>query len=173
MISVGFINSAFVREEADFRSSAVSSTDSIRAINVPQGGRQIVRLIAIRHRGYSGAIRVSAKDLPGGIDCPDVWFGPGVNHATMVVSADPNCEQLAGRMQLEAAEITNTTISDMMFSSARSFGQELRMGGGDWSLKCHSRWWTLPRSELLRMLTSPLNISCTVHSRQNTFRAAR
>ena len=90
------------REEPDFQVVAVSSTNSARAVNIAQGGRQIVKLIALRQRGYSGAIRVSAKDLPGGIECPDVWFGPDVNHATMVVSADPGCEKLSGRLRLEA-----------------------------------------------------------------------
>jgi hypothetical protein len=91
------------REEPDFQVVAVPSTNSARAINIPQGGRQIVKLIALRERGYSGAIRVSAKDLPGGVECPDVWFGPEVNHATMVISADSGCEKLVGRLHLEAA----------------------------------------------------------------------
>ena len=90
------------REEADFQVMAIPSTDGVKALNIPQGGRQILKLIALRQRGYNGAIRVSAKDLPGGIECPDVWFGPGVNHAMMVISADAGCEKLVGRLQLEA-----------------------------------------------------------------------
>ena len=91
------------REEADFQVVAIPSNDGVKSLNVQQGGRQIVKLIALRQRGYDGAIRVTAKDLPGGIECPDVWFGPGVNHATMVISADPGCEKLVSRLQLEAA----------------------------------------------------------------------
>jgi hypothetical protein len=90
------------REETDFQVVGVPSMDSTKSLNVPQGGRQILNLIALRQRGYNGAIRVSAKGLPGGIDCPDVWIGPGVNHATMVISADPGCEKLVSRLHLEA-----------------------------------------------------------------------
>ena len=90
------------REEADFQVVAIPATDGVRSLNIPHGGRQIVKLIAVRQRAYNGAIRVSARDLPGGIECPDVWFGPGVNQATMVISADPACERLIGHLNLEA-----------------------------------------------------------------------
>ncbi|MFO1002359.1 MAG: PPC domain-containing protein [Planctomycetaceae bacterium] len=76
------------REEADFQVVAIPSIDGVKAMNIPQGGRQLLKLLAVRERGYDGTIRVTAKSLPGGIECPDIWFGPGVNHATMVISAD-------------------------------------------------------------------------------------
>ena len=91
------------REEADFQVVAIPATDGVRSLNIPQGGRQSLKLIAVRQRTYNGAIRVSARDLPGGIECPDVWFGPGVNQATMVISADPACEKLIDNLHLEAA----------------------------------------------------------------------
>ena len=90
------------REEADFQVVAIPDTDGVRSLNTPHGGRQIVKLIAVRQRAYNGAIRVSARDLPGGIECPDVWFGPGMNQATMVISADPACEKLIDNLHLEA-----------------------------------------------------------------------
>lgn len=90
------------REEPDFQVVAIPATDGVRAINIPQGGRQTIKLIAVRQRAYNGAIRVSARDLPRGIECPDVWFGPGVNQTTMVISADPACEKLTGQLNLEA-----------------------------------------------------------------------
>lgn len=112
------------REEADFQVVAIPATDGVRAINIPQGGRQTVKLIAVRQRAYSGAIRVSARDLPRGIECPDVWFGPGVNEATMVISADPACEKLTGQLNLEAtgdAEISthqNSTLQhDVLYGT--------------------------------------------------------
>lgn len=91
------------REEADFQVVGIPSTDNAKSLNVPQGGRQILKLIALRQRGYDGAIRVSAKGLPGGLECPDVWFGPGVNETSMVISADPGCDKMASRLHLEAA----------------------------------------------------------------------
>lgn len=107
------------REEADFQVVAIPTTDGVRSLNIPQGGRQIVKLIAVRQRAYNGAIRVSARDLPGGIECPDVWFGPGVNQATMVISADPACEKLIGHLNLEATGDAehNTLRHDVQFGS--------------------------------------------------------
>jgi hypothetical protein len=107
------------REEADFQVVAIPATDGVRSLNIPQGGRQIVKLIAVRQRAYNGAIRVSARDLPGGIECPDVWFGPGVNQATMVISADPACEKLIGHLNLEATGDAehNTLRHDVQFGS--------------------------------------------------------
>ncbi len=112
------------REEADFDVVAVPSTDGVRTLNIPQGGRQILKLIALRQRGYNGAIRVTAKDLPGGIDCPDVWIGPEVNHAIMVLSADPGCEKLVNRLHLEA-------VGDAGYEALRhdvQFGTVVRAG---------------------------------------------
>ena len=107
------------REEADFQVVAIPATDGVQSLNVPQGGRQIVKLIAVRQRAYNGAIRVSARDLPGGIECPDVWFGPGVNQATMVISADPACQKLIGHLNLEATGDAehNTLQHDVQFGT--------------------------------------------------------
>ena len=58
-------------------------------------------LFAFRRRGCEGAIRVSAKDLPAGVECPDVWLGPGVDRSTLVVSADRNASPLFGELKLD------------------------------------------------------------------------
>ena len=107
------------REEVDFQVVAIPATDGVRSLNIPQGGRQIVKLIAVRQRAYNGAIRVSARQLPGGVECPDVWFGPGVNQATMVISADPACEKHTGYLNLEATGDAehNTLRHDVQFGT--------------------------------------------------------
>ncbi len=89
------------REEPDFQLVAVPRRDDPAGLNVRRGGREVLDLIAFRRRGCEAAIRVSAKDLPAGVECPDVWLGPGVDHTTLVVSADRNVSALFGELKLE------------------------------------------------------------------------
>ncbi len=88
------------REEPDFQLVAVPRRDDLAALNVRRGGREVLDLFAFRRRGCDEAIRVSAKDLPAGVECPDVWLGPGVDRATVVVSADRNAAAVFGELKL-------------------------------------------------------------------------
>src|SRR4029079_12697352 len=54
----------------------------------------------VRRRGLDGSIRISAQSLPAGIECPDVWLGPGVNSVPLVISAAPDAEQSVGELRL-------------------------------------------------------------------------
>jgi len=90
------------REEADFRVVAVPHADGPVGLNVRRGGRELVDLVALRKRGFAGSIRIEACDLPDGIQCPDVWLGPGVERGTVVVSADRNTPSRLGELKLEA-----------------------------------------------------------------------
>lgn len=90
------------REEPDFQVVAIPHSVKPAGLNLQRGGREVLELLAIRRRGWEGAIRVLAKDLPGGIECSDVWFGPGVDRTTLVVSADQNAAELLGELKLEA-----------------------------------------------------------------------
>lgn len=89
------------REEPDFQLVAVPRRDDLAGLNVRRGGREVLDLLAFRRRGCDGAIRVSAKDLPAGVECPDVWLGPGVDRTTVVVSADQNAAAVFGELKLE------------------------------------------------------------------------
>ncbi len=89
------------REEPDFQLVAVPRRDDFAGLNVRRGGREVLDLFVFRQRGCEGAIHVSAKDLPAGIECSDVWFGPGVDGTTLVVSADRNASALFGELKLE------------------------------------------------------------------------
>ena len=90
------------REEPDFHVVAMSRPEDSAGLNVRRGGRAAIDLLAFRRRGCDGAIRVSAKDLPVGVECPDVWLGPGVDRATLIVSADKNASELVGQLKLES-----------------------------------------------------------------------
>ena len=90
------------REEPDYQLVAVPRSDDPIGLNVLRGGRCVVDVLAVRHRGLTGAIRVSAgKNLPTGIECPDIWLGPGVDSAPLVITAGSNVESLVGTLQLE------------------------------------------------------------------------
>lgn len=90
------------REEPDFQVLAVPRRSDPAGLNVRRGGREVLELIAFRRRGMHEAIRVSAKNVPTGIECPDVWLGPDVNRATLVVSADTRTEAGLSELKLEA-----------------------------------------------------------------------
>lgn len=88
------------REVPDFQLVAVPRRDDPASINVPRGGREMIDILAFRQHGYAGGIRVAATDLPAGVECPDIWLGPGVNRGTLVVSASSSAEQALGELKL-------------------------------------------------------------------------
>ncbi|MFQ5734509.1 MAG: PPC domain-containing protein, partial [Planctomycetaceae bacterium] len=89
------------REVPDFRLVVVPRSDQPASLNVPRGGRVIADVLTFRRRGLTGSIRVSAKNLPTGISCPDVWLGPGVNRAPIVVTAERSAPPFVGVLHLE------------------------------------------------------------------------
>jgi hypothetical protein len=89
------------REEPDFHLAVVSRrVDQPAGLNVGVGGREMVEVLALRRNGLTGPIRVTAEQLPPGIQCPDVWIGPGQNHAPLVVTASRGCSAFAGALKL-------------------------------------------------------------------------
>lgn len=89
------------REEPDFQLVAVPPRDEPASVTLRKGGSELLDVLAFRRRGMTGAIRVSARDLPPGVDCPDVWLGPGVNRATLVVRAERGIGTVSGELRLE------------------------------------------------------------------------
>ena len=89
------------REEPDFHLVVSPRRDGPASINVSRGGRTVVDVLAFRRRGLTGPIRVSAKDLPEGIECPDIWLGPGMARAPLVISAADGAPSFAGALRLE------------------------------------------------------------------------
>lgn len=96
------------REEPDFQLIAAPHNDPASGLNIPAGGRTTLDLILLRRGGFDGPVRVTASDLPAGIECPDVWFGSGVHRTVAVVSADRNAAGTMSPLKLEGiAEATN------------------------------------------------------------------
>jgi hypothetical protein len=89
------------REFPDVHLVVVPRLDDPATLNVLRGGRSVWDVIAYRGRGLTGAIRVSAKEIPAGLECPNVWLGPGVERAPLVVTASESAEPIAGTMRFE------------------------------------------------------------------------
>jgi hypothetical protein len=90
------------REEPDFRLAVVSRpADQPTGLTIGRGGREMLEVLALRRRGLAAPIRVTAKDLPAGIQCPDLWIGPGQERAPLVLTAERGCPPVVEALQLE------------------------------------------------------------------------
>ncbi len=100
------------REEPDFHLAVVSRrTDQPAGLNLMRGGREWLLVLAVRRRGLSGPIRVTAEKLPPGIQCPDIWIGPGQDRGIVVLSADRDCPGFTGGLNLVGhADLGGTKI---------------------------------------------------------------
>ncbi|TWU05309.1 hypothetical protein CA54_59970 [Symmachiella macrocystis] len=75
------------RQEPGFHVVAIPRAERPESMNVQPGGRTLLDVLAFRQRGMSGSIRVSARNLPPGLECPPIWLGPGVDSAPLVITA--------------------------------------------------------------------------------------
>lgn len=89
------------REEPDYQLAVVSRrADQPAAWNVPRGGRELVEVLALRRRGMTGPIRVTADGLPAGMECPEIWIGPGQDRAPLVIAAASEIAAFAGALKI-------------------------------------------------------------------------
>ena len=89
------------REESEVQLVAIAHQPaSPAAINVQRGGQQLVDILAFRQRGQNESIRVSARNLPSGVSCPDIWLGPGVTRAPLVLFAAEGADAGIGKLDL-------------------------------------------------------------------------
>lgn len=103
------------REEPDFHLAVIARrADQATSLNVGPGGREMAEVLAFRRRGLNGPIRVSAQNLPSGIQCPDIWIGPGQDRAPLIISASRDCLayadalDLIGHADLGGAEVSRS-----------------------------------------------------------------
>ncbi len=109
------------REDSSYRVIAMPRRDSAGRINVSAGGREVVDIVVMRERGFAEAIRLEAKNLPPGVECPEVWIGPGEERAALVVSADSGAEPRIGQLQVTAVSESGITC-DVQGATALRFG---------------------------------------------------
>jgi hypothetical protein len=91
------------REDSDVELIAVPRSDDPVGLNLARGGRLVLDILADRRRGLGGDIRVSARSLPPGIECPDVWLGPGVHSVPLILTAGRNANRVIGSLELEGS----------------------------------------------------------------------
>ncbi|MFP6763341.1 MAG: PPC domain-containing protein, partial [Planctomycetaceae bacterium] len=90
------------RQEPEIHLAVVPRSGASSGINLEQRGRTLLDVLAFRDRGLTGAIRVSATGLPVGVECPDIWIGPGTDRAAVVLSAADQIRPVIGTLRFEA-----------------------------------------------------------------------
>ncbi len=90
----------FERALPDFDIALVPRPESPSAINLQRGGRELADVVIHRRRGMEAPVRVSARALPPGVECADVWIGPGVDRAPIVFSAVDSASRGVSRIEL-------------------------------------------------------------------------
>jgi len=88
------------RQEPAFDLCVVPRGGTPSSLNVQQGGRTVLDVLAFRRRGLQGSIRVTAEDLPQGLECPDIWLGPGVDRAPLVITGSKTAVADNGQLRL-------------------------------------------------------------------------
>ncbi len=89
------------REEPEFSLVLAARSESPHAGNISRGGRESWEVFAVRERGFDGVIRIAARDLPMGWECPEVSLGPGIDHTTVTVSTERTLADPVVRLELE------------------------------------------------------------------------
>ncbi len=117
------------REDSDFQLAAISPHQNGPAgFNVWRGGRTMVEVFAFRRRGQTGSIRIAAEDLPPGIECPDVWIGPGVNSTPLILTARNNAPPFAGSLKLVGISANGLTTTTRRVRGGTDLGSGLPNG---------------------------------------------
>jgi hypothetical protein len=118
------------REEPGFHLALIDRRNAPAGMNVQRGGRTTLDILAFRRRGMTGTIRVSAMNLPTGIECPDIFLGPGINRAPLTLSADDSAETLVGNLELVGYAQIDSTDDDVPATNrdARQQGHPVRGG---------------------------------------------
>ena len=91
------------RQEPEFHLAVVPHYQKQASLNIKRGGRALLDVYAIRKRGMDDSIRISAVNLPQGIDCPDVWLGPNTERALLTVSASGSAPAFVENLQLKVS----------------------------------------------------------------------
>lgn len=81
------------REDPDVQLIAAPKSQAPIGWNLRRGGRFAFDVLAQRQRGLNDSIRISALDLPNGVECPDIVLGPGVDRGTMVLAAESSAAE--------------------------------------------------------------------------------
>ncbi|MEX1231913.1 MAG: PPC domain-containing protein [Planctomycetaceae bacterium] len=91
------------REEPAFQAIVQSRLpEQMTAFNLQRGERDMLDVLVERRRGETGAIRITAEDLPVGVECPPIWIGPGSERAPLIVTCTRDTPPFLGELKLIA-----------------------------------------------------------------------
>ncbi|MFN0197487.1 MAG: PPC domain-containing protein [Planctomycetaceae bacterium] len=108
------------REEPTFHLAAQSRLpEQMTALNLQRGGREMLDLLIERRRGDDRAIRITAANLPIGVECPPIWIGPGTERAPLIISYAREALPFVGELQLtgETADGTKQVVRGIMYAA--------------------------------------------------------
>jgi hypothetical protein len=97
-------------EQPDFRLVLMPEAANIpEACIVQPGGRAYYTVYAWRLDGFNDEIQLTVEGLPPGVTCPAQVVGPGVQQATLVVSAEAGAKAWAGAIAVKGTATINGT----------------------------------------------------------------
>jgi hypothetical protein len=89
-------------EKPDFRLVVMPQAGTYPdACVVQAGGRQYYTVFIWRLDGCTEEIALTVEGLPAGVKCPSQIIGPGLQQATLVVSADPDVKTWTGPIRVK------------------------------------------------------------------------
>jgi hypothetical protein len=89
-------------EQPDFRLVVLPPlVNAIDTCLIPQGGHQLLTVLAWRLDGYNGPIRLTTEGLPEGVTCPPQVIAPGGKLAFLVLSAGKEIAPWAGEIKVK------------------------------------------------------------------------
>lgn len=103
--------------DPDFRLVAVPM-ESAGSLLLRQGGRDGVRVLALRREGFAEPITLEVAGLPAGVKAEPVTLGPSVDQATIVLLAEANAPAGVGTLQIRG----KATIAGREVVRAARFG---------------------------------------------------
>jgi hypothetical protein len=110
-------------EQPDFRLVVLPPlANAIDPCIVPQGGHQVLTVLAWRLDGFNGSIHLSADGLPEGVTCPLQVVPPGGKLAFLVMSAGKDVSAWAGAVTVKGKATIN----------GREVTREARAAGATW-----------------------------------------
>jgi hypothetical protein len=80
----------------------------VTELNVPRGGTAVLT-VPVTRRGYTGALQLTAKDLPAGVTASGGHVPAGATNGVLILSAAENATAEGGFVMLEGTSVGATT----------------------------------------------------------------
>ncbi|MFM7159230.1 MAG: hypothetical protein ACKO3P_02545, partial [Planctomycetaceae bacterium] len=98
------------REEPGFQLVALPRGSAAGAINAERNGRFPVDLLLTRQPGTTQPVRVAPRNLPAGVEFPEVWLGAEIDRGVGVLTLTPAHDGQPFDLELEATLATGGQV---------------------------------------------------------------